>query len=299
MRGLGPKKPFDGPRVAHFISGRRVPPAVRHEAHDLHVHTNRSKDVDDPRSTFVGLAELGRGLGIAVGFADHFEAAHMGRESFCFGPANVDGYFEAYDEARAAYPELSLGVEAEFYPHRPELNALTAEWLDRHRRELDRVLGSAHFVFDTWAVTWEPQMRMALEAHTFREILDAYLYGLEGLVASGLANCLPHADAVFRGNDRLIDLTPEERAEGDARVLDVCRAAARGGMAVELNLIGVADGSGTGPSPPWPTIGALVREGASVFVGSDTHAYEQFPRAAPHVRKACERLRRMGARVLV
>jgi histidinol phosphatase-like PHP family hydrolase len=272
---------------------------VRHEAHDLHVHTNRSKDVSDPRSTFEGLAGLGRGLGIALGFADHFEADHMGREAFCFGPANVDGYFDAYDEAKAAYPELSLGVEAEFYPHRPELNALTAEWLDLHRRELDRVLGSAHFVFDRWAVTWEPQMRLALEVHTFMEVLDAYLEGLGGLVASGMADCLPHADAVFRGNDRLIDLSPGDRAAGDARVLDVCRAAVGRGMAVELNLIGVADTSGAGPSPPWATIETLVREGARVFVGSDTHGYEQLPRAAPHVREACARLRRMGARTLV
>ncbi len=272
---------------------------MRHAAHDLHVHSNRSKDVKDPKATLEGLAALGRELGVALGFADHFEATYLDRPAFCFHADRVASYFEAYDRAKAAFPEVTLGIEVEHYPLRPDLNALTAEWLDRHRRELDRVLGSAHFVFDRWAVTWEHDMRLALQVHTFREVLDAYLDGLGSLVDSGMADCLPHADAVFRGNDALADITTGERAAADARVLGICRRAASRGMAVELNLIGVADGSGAGPSPPWATVEAVAREGARVFVGSDSHGYDQLPRAASHVREACERLRRIGARTLV
>jgi len=282
-----------------FLCRPGVAAHVRPETHDLHVHSNRSKDVEDPRATFEGLAALGRELGIAIGFADHFEATYLDRPTFCFHPGNVGSYLEAYDRAKAAFPEVTLGIEVEHYPLRPDLNALTAEWLDRHRREFDRVLGSAHFVFDTWAVTWEHDLRLALRVHTYREVLAAYLDGLDSLVGSGVADCLPHADAVFRGNAALMDITPVERAAADARVLGACRRAASLGMAIEVNLIGAADGSGTGPSPPWATVEAVAREGARVFVGSDSHGHDQLPRAAPHVREACARLRRMGARTLV
>ena len=37
------------------------------DCHDLHVHTNHSKDVQDPEASFEGLAARGRELGISVG----------------------------------------------------------------------------------------------------------------------------------------------------------------------------------------------------------------------------------------
>jgi hypothetical protein len=222
----------------------------------------------------------------------------MERPAYCFREEEFPAYLEEFDRAKAQFPEVTLGVELEYYHGRSDLNEVAATWLERHRGELDRVLGSSHFVFDRWAVTWEKDLRLALGHHSAAEIVDAYLEGLDGMVASGLADCLPHADAVFRGNDALLGLSPEERARGDARVLDACRRAAGRGMAIELNLIGVADGSGAGSSPPWATIAALAREGARVFVGADSHASDQFVRAAPHVREACGRLRSMGARTL-
>ena len=266
------------------------------DCHDLHVHTNHSKDVQDPEASFEGLAARGRELGIAVGFADHLEITYMDRPTFCFREENLPAYLEEFDRARSAFPEVTLGVELEYYPGRPDLNERAARWLELHRGELDRVLGSAHFVFDRWAVTWERDMRLALQHHTFPEILEAYMDGLDALVASGVADCLPHADAVFRGNDALMDLSPQERARADARVLELCRRASGRGMAIEVNLIGASDGTGAGPSPPWPTVEALARGGARVFVGSDSHAADQFVRAAPQVRAACGRLRALGAR---
>ena len=244
------------------------------------------------------LARWGHEAGIAVGFADHLDARHFEDPLLCFQEENVGHYLEEFDDVKGQYPEVTLGVELEFYPDRPDLMAFTQEWLDRHRRDLDRVLGSAHFVYGDYAVTWHVHLRQLVGVRTFEEIMDEYLRGERAMVASGLADCLPHANVVFRGHRGIFDVPPEVEMRGRGEVMGLCREAMAMGMAIECNLLGMVDASHPDPSPTWEMLETLAGEGAVMYVASDAHNTAGFRRGIPMVIAAHERLRGAGARFL-
>ncbi len=265
---------------------------------DLHVHTLHSHDVGDTGSTMENLARWGAEAGIAVGFADHLDARHFDEPDLWAREENVGAYLEEFDETKAQYPETTLGIELEFHPDRPALMELTQAWLDRHRKELDRVLGSAHHVYGDHAVTWHVHLRQLVGVHTFEEIMDEYIRGERAMVASGLADCLPHADVVFRGHRGIFDVPPEVERRGTEEFMALCRDALSRGMAVECNLLGMVDDTHPEPSPSWDMLEELAGEGATLFVGSDAHDTAGFKKGTPLVIEAHERLRDAGARLL-
>jgi HisJ family histidinol phosphate phosphatase len=281
---------------AGFIVGRTLPADVSALYHDLHVHTLASHDVNDEASTFENLARWGHEEGVAVGFADHLDAKHFDDEELCFLEENLGGYLEEFSRAKAQFPEITLGVELEYHQNRPDLMEFTQEWLDLHRRDLDRVLGSAHHVFGGHAVTWHVHMRQLVGKRTFAEIMDEYIRGEDAMVASGMADCLAHADVVFRGNAEIFEIDPEVRRRGEEELLELCRRGVSKGMSIEVNLLGMVYGSDPGPSPSWTMVETLAKEGATISVGSDAHDSAGFRRGLPMVRDAYDRLQVLGAR---
>lgn len=245
------------------------------------------------------LAEMGDAAGILVGFADHLEATHFGREGYNFSEENMPAYLEEFDQVRSQYPGTTLGVEMEYYPDRLDLNMLTQDWLDRYRGDLDRVLGASHFVWGEYAVTWDVHMRELSGRHSFESVMDEYLRGLKAVVSSGMADCLPHPDVVFRGNDGIFEVPDLVRRRGEARVWEQCLRAWRQGMAIEVNMLGVLDGTDRGPSPSWGLVELLADEGVKFYVGSDSHSRDHFERGVELVAEAHRRLESMGARMLV
>ena len=266
---------------------------------DLHVHTHHSHDVRDEGSTMENLARWGAEAGIAVGFADHLDARHFGRDDLWAREENIGAYLEEFDETKAQFPETTLGIELEFFPDRPDLMELELAWLDRHRRDLDRVLGSAHHVYGDHAVTWHVHLRQLVGVHTFEEIMDEYLRGEWAMVASGIAECIPHADVVFRGHRGIFEVPPEVTRRGRDEVMALCRDAMSRGMAIECNLLGVVDDSHPDPSPSWDMLEELAKEGAVMYVGSDAHDSDGYKRGIPLVVEAHERLRDFGGRFLL
>jgi len=276
--------------------GRGVPTAVPLPYRDLHVHTHHSHDCSDPGSTFENLARLGHQAGIAIGFADHLDARHFEEEDLCFREENIGAYLEEFDEVKAQFPETTLGVELEFYPDRPDLMALTCDWLDRHRRDLDRVLGSAHFVYGDYAVTWHVHLRQLVGKRTFEEIMDEYIRGEKAMLASGLADCMPHADVVFRGHRGIFEVEPGVKRRGQEEIMDLCRQAIVKGMAIEVNLLGMVDGSHPDPCPSWDVVEVLANEGARFYVASDAHDTAGFKKGIPAVIETHQHLIDMNAR---
>ncbi|MCJ2540590.1 MAG: PHP domain-containing protein [Candidatus Thermoplasmatota archaeon] len=266
---------------------------------DLHVHTHHSHDVRDDGSTMENLARWGAEAGIAVGFADHLDTRHFGMGDLWAREENIGAYLEEFDEVKAKYPGTTLGIELEYFPDRPELMDLTQDWLDRYRKDLDRVLGSAHHVYGDHAVTWHVHLRQLVGVHTFEEIMDEYLRGERAMVASGIADCIPHADVVFRGHRGIFEVPPEVARRGRDEVMALCRDAISMGMAIECNLLGVVDDTHPDPSPSWDMLEELAKEGAVVYVGSDAHDTAGFQKAIPLVIETHERLRNFRARFLI
>ena len=265
---------------------------------DLHVHTRHSHDVREPEMTMVNLARWGAESGIAVGFADHLDARHFDEKGLWAREDNIGAYLEEFDRTRALYPETTLGIELEFFPDRPHLMERTQLWLDRHRKDLDRVLGSAHHVFGDHAVTWHVHLRQLVGVHTFEEIMDEYLRGERAMLASGLADCLPHANVVFRGHRGIFDVPPDVESRGRDEFMDLCMEAIARGMAIECNLLGMVDGSHPDPSPSWEMLEELATGGPTMYVGSDAHDTAGFRKGTSLVVEANERLGKAGARFL-
>jgi histidinol phosphatase-like PHP family hydrolase len=265
---------------------------------DLHVHTIHSHDVRDEGSTMMNLARWGAEAGIAVGFADHLDARDFDKAGLWAREDNIASYLEEFDQVKAQYPETTLGIELEFFPDRPDLMELTQEWLDGHRKDLDRVLGSAHFVFGDHAVTWHVHLRQLVGVYTFEEIMDEYIRGERAMVASGMADCLPHANVVFRGHRGIFHVPPEVEQRGNREFMTLCRDALAKGMAVECNLLGMVDDSHPDTSPSWEMLEQLASEGARMYVASDAHDTDGYRKGIPLVIMAHERLKKAGARFL-
>lgn len=265
---------------------------------DLHVHTLHSHDCRDPASTMENLARMGQEADIAVGFADHLDARHFDRADLWAREENIGSYLEEFDRAKALFPDVTLGVELEYFVDRPDLLEQTQAWLDRHRKDLDRVLGSAHFVYGDYAVTWHVHLRQLVGKRTFEQIMDENLRGEWAMVRSGIADCLPHADVVFRGHRGIFDVPPEVRRRGEEEFMALCRAAMARGMAIECNLLGMVDDSHPDPSPSWDMLETLAGEGAVMYVGSDAHDTAGYEKGIPLVIEAHERLLRAGATFL-
>jgi hypothetical protein len=86
-----------------------------------------------------------------------------------------------------------------------------------------------------------------------------------------MADCLAHADVVFRGNAEIFEIDPEVRRRGEEELLELCRRGVSKGMSIEVNLLGMVYGSDPGPSPSWTMVETLAKEGATISVGSDAH----------------------------
>ncbi len=266
---------------------------------DLHVHTRHSHDVRDEAMTMYDLARWGAEEGIAVGFADHLDARDFDKPGLWAREENIGAYLEEFDEVKAQFPETTLGIELEFFADRPELMDQTQAWLDRYGEELDRVLGSAHFVFGNHAVTWHVHLRQLVGIYTFEEIMDEYIRGERAMVASGIADCLPHVNVVFRGHRGIFQVPVEVEERGRREFMDLSREALARGMAVECNLLGMVDGGYSDPSPSWDMLEELAAEGATLFVGSDSHQTKGFRKGRSLVIEAHERLRKAGADFLL
>jgi hypothetical protein len=130
---------------------------------------------------------------------------------------------------------------------------------------------------------------------TFEEIMDEYIRGERAMVASGLADCLPHVNVVFRGHRGIFQVPREVEERGRREFMDLSREALARGMAVECNLLGMVDDSHADPSPSWDMLEELAGEGATLYVGSDAHDSAGFKKGIPLVIEAHERLERAGA----
>ena len=68
------------------------------------------------------------------------------------------------------------------------------------------------------------------------------------------------------------------------------------GMAIEVNLLGMVEGSHPDPCPSWDVVGVLADEGARLYVASDAHDTAGFKNGIPAVIETHQRLMDMNAR---
>ncbi|HTP58106.1 MAG TPA: histidinol-phosphatase [Spirochaetia bacterium] len=172
-----------------------------------------------------------------------------------------DAYLHELEEARAAFPQLTIlsGVEADYLPDREE-------WLARFlsRAELDFVLMSIHFVSawgeDEWAFDFARHRSLpSAYGDYFRQMRQG--------IQTGLFDCVAHLDLVKKPG-RPVLATNRDDVE---RVLAACVSA---GMSVEINTSGTRKEIGE-TYPCDEIITLLMERSVDIVASSDAHAPDQ------------------------
>jgi histidinol-phosphatase (PHP family) len=230
---------------------------------DYHTHTPLCHHAEGWPVDYARVA-VERGLA-ELGFADHspMPAALEPFDNWRMALADLPRYFEAVEQARAAYPQLTirLGLEIDYLAGHEkwiEQLATMAEW--------DFLIGSVHYIAPGWDVD-NPAHLSRFQTQPVAEIWELYFDAYERCVASGLFDFVAHPDLPKKFG---------HRPEGDlARFYEpVIAALAKSGTAFEINTAGLRKPAGE--CYPDPGFLKLAREaGIGLLINSDAHAPEE------------------------
>lgn len=236
-----------------------MPPALT----DYHTHTPLCHHAEGWPMDYARVA-VERGLA-ELGFADHspMPAALEPFDNWRMSLSDLPRYFEAVEEARAAFPQLPirLGLEVDYIPgHESWIEELTgmAPW--------DYLIGSVHYIAPGWDVD-NPAHISRFETHPVDSIWTLYFEAYERGIRSGFFDFVAHPDLPKKFG---------HRPDGDLRRFyePVIAALVETGTAFEINTAGLRKPAGE--CYPDPLFLRLAREaGAALLINSDAHAPEE------------------------
>ncbi len=224
---------------------------------NYHSHTRRCGHAEGAERDY---AEAAVRAGLrTLGFSDHtpydfFDVGPRDRP-MRMKPEELPDYAAAVRALAEEYRgrlELLLGVEAEYYPkYFPRLLALLRE------NGVSYLILGQHFLGNE---VDEPYCGRLTEDEA---ALARYVGQTEEALETGLFSCFAHPDLIrFGGSDAVYE----------RHMRRLCRAAARTGTPLEINLLGLR----TGRNYPDPRFWRLAaEEGCAVILGSDAHRPEQ------------------------
>ncbi len=251
---------------------------------DYHIHTaNWSTDVGEDGPNFydyIKVAEINR---INICFLEHFELYHIESDkSNPFYNGGIQNYLEEIDTLKETYNFILGGLEIQYYRDR-ETELL--EFFDDYGKELDFISGSMHEWIFKYPITTRKSLLKFLEKKSVKEIVDEYFKISKTMINSGIFKNICHLDTIFRFiNDN--DIKPTEDCDtSDNRVLDLGRLCIKNKIAIEYNLSGLKFPINR-PFPSKEVVTFLKREGASFFVGSDSHSLDYFENKIPKIEEA-------------
>jgi histidinol-phosphatase (PHP family) len=255
---------------------------------DAHVHSEWSWDAgSDPASagSMVRTCEHAMHIGLgALVFTEHLDFAdawrveegdigthgqkHVDEDGFVRLPAfDADGYLDAIERCRSAFPDLRILTGVEFgQPHRE--NPFAAELLPTGA--IDRINGSLHLLpLDDGTLSEPTTLYRHLPPE---EVMWRYLDELPRMIAgSDSFEVLCHIDYAMRSWPTSV-VGPCDPRAFEAGFRDAMRALAGSGRVLEMNTRRL-----------WPWIPQWWAEegGRAVSFGSDTHSHESLAAGFP------------------
>ena len=234
-----------------------------HGLTDYHTHTPLCHHAEGWPIEYARVA-VERGLA-ELGFADHspMPATMEPFDAWRMALADLPSYFEAVNEARAAFPQLPIriGLEVEYIAgHEAWIEELAgmADW--------DYLIGSVHYIAPGWDVD-NPAYISRFESQPVAEIWQLYFATYERCIRSGLFDFVGHPDLPKKFG---------HRPEGDLRHYyePIIAALAETGTAFEINTAGLR--KPVGECYPSLDFLKLARAaGVSLLINSDAHAPEE------------------------
>jgi histidinol-phosphatase (PHP family) len=228
---------------------------------DYHMHTPlcrhaAGEPVEYARHALkIGLAE--------IGFSDHSPMRQDDFDDWRMRNDQLDEYVEKVRQARRDFPQLTirLALEVDYLPGQEDW---ILELAARH--PWDYLIGSVHYVSDSWAVDNPYKLSEWASRDTF-EVWSAYFDRLTWAAESGLFDIIGHADLPKKfGHRPTQNCTPlYER---------FLAAAKRHHCAIELNTAGLRkDCREIYPSRGFTQL--ALQNGVPITFGSDAHAPEE------------------------
>jgi histidinol-phosphatase (PHP family) len=228
---------------------------------DYHMHTPLCRHASGQPHEYAARA---RAAGLAeIGFSDHSPMRRDDFDNWRMRFDQLDEYVESVRRAQKDVPGLiiRLALEVDYLPGQEEwIRELAA------RHPWDYLIGSVHYVSDSWAVD-NPEMISKWKERDPYDVWSIYFDRLTQAAESGLFEIIGHADLPKKFN-----IHPQQ----DCTPLfqPFLAAARRKNVAIELNTAGLRkDCREIYPSRAFLQLAA--HEKIPITFGSDAHAIEE------------------------
>jgi histidinol-phosphatase (PHP family) len=236
---------------------------------DYHMHTPLCRHATgEPTELAAQAVQVGLH---EIGFSDHNPMPQDNFDAWRMALSDLETYVAKVEQARRDHPNLviKLALETDFIPsYEGWVRDLAA------RYPWDYLIGSVHYLTPPWAID-DPTRVSEWKRRDPRELWTAYCERLTQAAESGLFDIIGHADLCkrfcFYPTGQTREGSPEPRPDCSEMFVPFLKAAARSGVAMELNTAGLRkDCKEIYPSP------GIVRRAAELGVpitfGSDAHA---------------------------
>ena len=228
---------------------------------DYHMHTPLCRHATGEPGEYAKRAlELGFK---EIGFSDHSPMPRDDFDDWRMRNDQLDEYVEKVRKAQKDFPPLTirLALEVDYLPgHEDWIRQLAA------RHPWDYLIGSVHYVSDTWAVD-DPQKLSNWKNCDIYEVWSAYFERLTKAAETGFFEIIGHTDLPKKYNPPpLQDYTPLYKKFLDAAKKHDC--------AIEINTAGLRkDCKEIYPSRE--ILQLAFQKGVPIVFGSDAHAPEE------------------------
>ena len=246
---------------------------------DYHMHTPLCRHARGEPAEY---AKCALSVGLAeIGFSDHSPMQRDDFDDWRMRLDQLDEYVAKVCQAQKDFPQLTirLALEVDYLPDQENwIRELAA------RHPWDYLIGSVHYVSDSWAVD-NPHQVSEWSRRDAWEVWSAYFERLSRAAAMGCFQVLGHADLPKKfGHRPNQDCSPLYEA-----LLDAAR---QHGCAVELNTGGLRKDCRE-IYPNRELLKLAFRRGVPITFGSDAHAPEE---VGMGFREAVELAREAGYR---
>ncbi|MFW9988788.1 MAG: hypothetical protein ACFFC3_09050 [Candidatus Odinarchaeota archaeon] len=252
---------------------------MKYKYTDFHVHTKGwSDDIGDDGPTFEDYILVAEEHQINVCFLNHYELYYIEiNKNNPFHNGSIDDYLEEIDKLKETYDFILSGLEVDYYEDR-EIQLM--EFMDDYEKELDFIGGAVHEWIRGYPITEKKRLSSLLEKIPMKKIIDDYFEVSRKMINSKIFKNICHIDTIFRYINNN-EFKPEDDCDvSDNRVIDLGRLCIRNNIKIEVNISGLRFPIKR-PLPSLYVVKKLKNEGASFFIGSDSHSLQDFENKIP------------------
>ncbi len=257
---------------------------------DYHVHTRWSHDIKEFGPAFEEYIKVAEKNKINICFLDHYELHYIENDKNYpfYGDGKINQYLEKVDKLKENFEFVFSGLEVDYYIDR-EMELW--EFMDDYRKQIDFIAGTLHETEVGYPVTTREKLLELLRKKKIKDIVDEYFELMERLINSKIFKNICHLDTIFRYLNPK-DFKPTLDCDiSDERVLNLGRLCIENRISIEYNLSGIKYPIARS-FPSKPVIKQLNKEGARIFVGSDSHSVNYFRTRIQKVKKAYKFLKK-------